>query len=50
MKLNEYRADVIVPALKIFLTVCKQCNIEQILVPNVELADGIIRQLGEGKK
>jgi len=45
MKLKEYRADVIVPALKIFLTVCKQCNIEQIMVPNVGLADGIIRQL-----
>ncbi|MCL2435227.1 MAG: hypothetical protein FWD09_03685 [Lentimicrobiaceae bacterium] len=48
MKLNEYRADVIVPALKIFLTVCKQCNIEQIMVPNVGLADGIIRQLARG--
>ena len=48
MKLNEYRADVIVPALKIFLTVCKQCNIEQIMVPNVGLADGIIRQLAHG--
>jgi len=47
MKLNEYRADVIVPALKIFLTVCKQCNIEQIMVPNVGLADGIIRQLAQ---
>lgn len=48
MKLNEYRADVIVPALKIFLTVCKQCNIEQIMVPNVGVADGIIRQLARG--
>jgi len=47
MKLNESRADVIVPALKIFLTICKQCNIEQIIVPNVGLADGIIRKLAQ---
>ena len=45
MRLATYRADVIVPAMKIFLTVCSQCNIEEILVPKMGLSDGIIRTL-----
>ena len=45
MRLATYRADVIVPAMKIFLTVCNQCNIEEILVPKMGLSDGIIRTL-----
>lgn len=44
-KLNPYRADVIVHALKIFLTVTKICGINEINVPKVGLSDGIIRQL-----
>lgn len=44
-KLNPYRADVIVPALKIFLTVTKICKIEEINVPKIGLVDGIVRQL-----
>lgn len=44
-KLNTYRADVIIPALKIFLTVGKTCKINEIYVPKVGLADGIIHHL-----
>ncbi len=43
--LNTYRADVIVPAMKIFSTVAKCCKIDEILVPKVGLADGIIHHL-----
>lgn len=43
--LNNYRADVIVPALKIFMTVAKQCDISQVIVPKVGLSDGVIHQL-----
>ncbi len=45
MGLNLYRADVIEPAMKIFLTVAKSCRINEILVPRVGLGDGIIQQL-----
>ncbi|MFR9649640.1 MAG: hypothetical protein SNJ33_02015 [Rikenellaceae bacterium] len=45
MGLNLYRADVIEPAMKIFLTVAKACRINEILVPRVGLGDGIIQQL-----
>ena len=43
--LNPYRADVIVPAMKIFLTAAKVCKIEEIIAPKIGLADGIIHQL-----
>ncbi len=43
--LNSYRADVIMPAMNIFLTVCKTCKIEDIIVPKFGLADGIIHKL-----
>ncbi len=45
MGLNTYRADVITPAMKIFLTVAKACKIDEIVVPKVGLADGIIHHL-----
>ncbi len=52
MGLNDYRADVIVPAIKIFITVAKSCKIDEIMVPKVGLADGVInhlyRQLARG--
>jgi len=44
-KLNAYRADVIIPAMKIFLTVGKICKINEIFVPKVGLVDGIIHHL-----
>ncbi|MBK5721582.1 hypothetical protein JGH11_11940 [Dysgonomonas sp. Marseille-P4677] len=44
-KLNTYRADVIIPALRIFLTVGKICKVNEIYVPKVGLVDGIIHHL-----
>jgi exopolyphosphatase/guanosine-5'-triphosphate,3'-diphosphate pyrophosphatase len=43
--LNDYRADVIVPALEIFLTVARECHINDIIVPKIGLVDGIIHRL-----
>jgi len=41
--LNDYRADVIVPALQIFQTICAQCSsIRTLYVPKIGLADGLI--------
>lgn len=44
-KLNTYRADVIIPALKIFMTVGKIAKTKDIFVPKVGLVDGIIHSL-----
>jgi exopolyphosphatase/guanosine-5'-triphosphate,3'-diphosphate pyrophosphatase len=44
--LNDYRADVIVPALEIFHCICKQCpSILTVYIPKIGLADGLIRDL-----
>ncbi len=44
--LNDYRADVIVPALQIFLSVCRECpSIRNIYVPKIGLADGLIHDM-----
>ncbi|MBC7743518.1 MAG: ethanolamine ammonia-lyase reactivating factor EutA [Flavobacterium sp.] len=45
--LNTDRADVIIPASKIYLTVMKWAGIKQIFVPRVGLVDGIIQLLIE---
>jgi exopolyphosphatase/guanosine-5'-triphosphate,3'-diphosphate pyrophosphatase len=45
--LNADRADVIVPAAKIFMTIMKAAGIEKILVPQIGMADGIIHLLYE---
>lgn len=45
LQMKTYRADVIIPALKIFSTVAKICDIDQIAVPRLGLADGIIKEL-----
>lgn len=45
LRLNTYRADVIIPAMKIFLTVGKTCQVNEIIVPKLGLSDGIIRIL-----
>ncbi len=45
--LNPDRADVIVPAAKIFLTAMKTADIDKILVPQIGLSDGIIHLLYE---
>ncbi len=44
-KLKNYRADVIIPAMKIFDIISKTCKINEIYVPKVGLADGIIHHL-----
>ncbi|MBI4930700.1 MAG: exopolyphosphatase [Bacteroidetes bacterium] len=44
---NEDRADVIVPAAKIYLSVMKWADINDIYVPKLGLADGIINLLYE---
>ncbi|GAB4147462.1 MAG: rod shape-determining protein [Bacteroidia bacterium] len=43
--LNPDRADVILPAGKIFLTVMKSGDIDKILVPQIGMADGLIHLL-----
>lgn len=45
--LNPDRADVIVPAGKIFLTVMKSAAIERLFVPQIGMADGLIHLLYE---
>ena len=45
--LNPDRADVIVPAGKIFLTVMKNADINKIYVPQIGMADGLIHLLYE---
>jgi len=47
--LNADRADVIIPAAEIYLTLMKWTGIKQIYVPKVGMADGIIRLLIEEK-
>jgi exopolyphosphatase/guanosine-5'-triphosphate,3'-diphosphate pyrophosphatase len=42
---KEDRADVIVPALNIYTTVMRWANISEIFVPQIGLADGIIKLL-----
>jgi exopolyphosphatase/guanosine-5'-triphosphate,3'-diphosphate pyrophosphatase len=44
-KLREDRADVIVPALFIYINVMRWANIEEIYVPKIGLADGLIQHL-----
>lgn len=45
--LNPDRADVIIPACQIFLTVMRTANIKKIYVPEIGLADGLVHQLYE---
>jgi exopolyphosphatase/guanosine-5'-triphosphate,3'-diphosphate pyrophosphatase len=48
--LRPDRADVIVPAAKVFLFIAKIIRSETILVPKIGLADGLIHQLYEKHK
>ena len=45
--LREDRADVIVPALSIYINVMRWANIAEIFVPKIGLADGLIQHLYE---
>jgi exopolyphosphatase / guanosine-5'-triphosphate,3'-diphosphate pyrophosphatase len=44
-KLREDRADVIVPALQIHINVMRWAGIDEIFVPKIGLADGLIQHL-----
>ncbi len=46
-KMREDRADVIVPALLIYMSVLKWADADEILVPKIGLADGLVRALYE---
>jgi exopolyphosphatase / guanosine-5'-triphosphate,3'-diphosphate pyrophosphatase len=46
-KLREDRADVIVPALLIYINVMRWADAEDIFVPKIGLADGLIQSLYE---
>ena len=48
--LNPDRADVIIPASKILLTVLKKADIEKIIIPQIGLSDGLVHQLYESYK
>ncbi|MBN3035107.1 MAG: Ppx/GppA family phosphatase [Bacteroidales bacterium] len=48
MGLRPDRADVIVPAARIFIFIMKTLGCESILVPRIGLADGLVYQLYEG--
>jgi len=48
--LREDRADVIVPALSIYVNVMRWANIAEIFVPKIGLADGLIQHLYEEVK
>lgn len=44
-QLRADRADVIVPALQIYISVMRWANAEEIFVPKIGLADGLIKML-----
>jgi exopolyphosphatase / guanosine-5'-triphosphate,3'-diphosphate pyrophosphatase len=48
--LSPDRADVIVPAAKIFMTIMKHATIDKIIVPQIGLSDGLIHLLYEKHK
>jgi exopolyphosphatase/guanosine-5'-triphosphate,3'-diphosphate pyrophosphatase len=49
-KMREDRADVIVPALQIYINVMRWADIDEIYVPKIGLADGLIQSLYEEVK
>ena len=49
-KLKEDRADVIVPALKIYISAMRWAGATEIYVPKIGLADGLVQHLWEEEK
>jgi exopolyphosphatase/guanosine-5'-triphosphate,3'-diphosphate pyrophosphatase len=47
LDLKPDRADVIVPAAKIFLTVMKHAEIDKVFVPQIGLSDGLVHEMYE---
>lgn len=47
---RDDRADVIVPALQIFISIMRWADAEEIYVPKIGLADGIIKMLYQANK
>jgi len=45
LDLNPDRADVIIPATKIYLSIMEWSGANKIFVPKIGLADGIVKQL-----
>jgi exopolyphosphatase/guanosine-5'-triphosphate,3'-diphosphate pyrophosphatase len=43
--IKKDRAEVILPALLIYTNIFKWCNVDQVLVPKIGLADGLIHHL-----
>ena len=48
--LNPDRADVIVPAARIFMTALKAAQIDDIIVPQIGMADGLVHLMYEDVK
>lgn len=46
-QLREDRADVIIPALQIYINIMRWSDIEEIYVPKIGLADGLVQHLYE---
>ena len=45
LDLNPDRADVIIPAIKIYLSAMEWSKARSVIVPKIGLSDGIIRSL-----
>lgn len=50
LQMNPDRADVIIPATRIYLSAMKWCKAKNIYVPKIGLADGIVKSLYNERK
>jgi exopolyphosphatase/guanosine-5'-triphosphate,3'-diphosphate pyrophosphatase len=49
LAMNTDRADVIIPATKVYLNAMKWSRARQLFVPKIGLADGIVKAMYQGK-